>query len=100
MPQLLALGVRNSARSGRPDAYPDPYAKLSVVKTKADLPQRACGGSSAFVIDELKLFRVSRRSIPSCPKWVEHRHMTRDGIMRTDGVYRGGSFLGTKESRA
>ena len=86
--------------SARWDLSPDPYAKLFVVETKADLPRHGGAGSSAFVQDELTLYRVSPRSIPSHVKWVEHRHLTKDGIMRTDIHYVGGSFTGMTETRA
>ncbi len=82
------------------DLSPDPYAKLFVVLSKADLPRHGGAGSSALVQEEMKLYRVSERSIPSHVKWVEHRRLTKDGIMRTDAVYLGRMFLGTTETIA
>ncbi len=82
------------------DLSPDPYAKLFVVLSKADLPRYAGGGSSAVVQEELTLYRVSERSIPSNIKWVEHRRLTRDGITLKIARYCGTSFIGTTETRA
>jgi len=82
------------------DLSPDPYAKLFVVLSKADLPRHGGPGSSALVQEELTLYRVSPRSTPSNVKWVEHRRLTKDGIMRTDPVYLGRIFQGTTETRA
>jgi len=78
----------------------NPYAALFVVETKADLPRAAYPSSSAFVQDEMAVYRASGRGTPSNPIWVEHRHFTKDGMMRRVPRYRGETFIGMTAVKA
>ena len=54
------------------------HAELFVVKTQADLPWNAFPGSSAFVRDEMAVYRASHRGTMRSPRWVEHRRVAKD----------------------
>lgn len=79
---------------------PSPYARIFTVKTRTDLPRRAYPGSSAFVRDEMAVYRASQFGTTSSPRWVEHRHFTKDGIMLRIPRYVGESFKGMTAVKA
>ena len=78
----------------------NPHAALFSVETKADLSRTAYPHSSAFVRDEMVVYRASDRGTPRNAIWVEHRHFTEDGVMRRVSRYRGETFVGTKAVKA
>ena len=78
----------------------NPHAALFVVETKADLSRAAYPNSSAFVRDEMAVYRASGRGTPGNAIWVEHRHFTEDGVMLRVARYFGSSFAGMKAVKA
>lgn len=86
--EAYQFGRRVAEKWALPDA---PCTEVFVVKTRADLPWRAAVGSTAFASDEMVIYRASHRGTPRSPRWVEHRHFGKGGIMRR---YYGGNVRG------